>query len=45
MRHHPHDSENLPWQKEIIWVDFFFFFLGLPPQHMDVPGLGAELEQ
>lgn len=23
----------------------FFFFLGLPPQHMDVPGLGAELEQ
>ena len=43
-------AEINKWYKRVIEINddaerfFFFFFLGLQPQHMEVPRLGVELE-
>ena len=40
------DIESSPYEREIIFLFFFFFlvFLGLRPWHMEVPSLGVESE-
>ena len=37
-------SKSYCWQSKGFLFYFIFFFLGLPLGHMEIPGLGVELE-